>query len=1121
MHASIGLITSSIFLLSTLCRCQQPQTDINDCAEIQIRNANLHPALNGYYSRTEETYTNLPVFEAKSGNKVRWLWWNQYDGFSRWSLGTDKFSSSIEGFMDNQQDEAFLLGPGRSWHVVNEQEWVIDSDFYVICSRKVSEAAGGSKPPMPGQGRSGGARPPRDKKSSNVVPKKVVRVLGARNQKLNNLYFEHEEQYDDRVVYKTDGVENAIFIFHFSYDAMKRWYIGSTLGSDYDVLAFIDDVNNDFAKDGVTQIWSEYMAASGQWEDNINMKAQLTVNKYAENSDQKAPPQQRDERDFRKQQRSNRGPPSDSKPRGKAKDRKQRQTPEQKSKKSSDKPPAQRTPEEEREDRRKQMFRRVNKLDLEVESSGKFESGINVRDEPDVIISGSDDPELNTVYFVQPVHYNGKKVYKSGSGSYLYFVRYAEGDAARWQIGQPNGGVKNDQPIAFVNADVDAAYDIATWQAWLVLDKRSMEWVRQSKVNTYRGDCTVTVEGAWNAQYNGEYGILPVTHESRPVFERNNEQNERIDLFFEDGEAQYSKWLLSKAGSKYLDGADVAAFIPSSALTVDGVSDFESWQELRPKDGRFAENGDFKVTGTCSKVKEHDWKRRRRQRAEERKRRKAMDAAKGEHCPQDMTVSCDRDRNSAVVHWQAYNREAAAAGEDDFDVVYSDDSVAPGSTFKMGRTAVTYSLRDKDGNEVAKCDFVITVKDEQPPAIDCPGDLYLVTKYNKDVAEAVWVEPEVIDNSLHEVTLEQIGGPKQGQTLKVGQYMVSYRATDMFQNAAVCNFGLYIVDRQAPKIRGCPQSVDIAVYKDQNYQAFPEWDTPTAWDNVDGDNVNIRLIEGVAPGTKLNARGKDEVTTQITYEARDSSDNAARCSFQLRLYRDDSEQDKAHQEYHKKIERTVDVEESEETMKKKEGQQDEEWSENARRLKEERRAETAKKKARAAKRKKGHKSKTHQQHTASEVHDFEESLRLEDELRDETNDEANLAPKKKDKKKNKKMTRAERRKKRREDREKRRKERADKRAKKRANGKGGETALSIVFWATVNFFWACLRPWVWPWWLLIPLFLVCFAICGYGAWSVYSEMSRSSHRRVPRYNSWSHKAASMIRGKSKTEKQRV
>ena len=63
------------------------------------------------------------------------------------------------------------------------------------------------------------------------------------------------------------------------------------------------------------------------------------------------------------------------------------------------------------------MFRRVNKLDLDVESSGKFESGIDVSSEPDVIITGSDDNDINTVYFIQPVRYNSKSVYKSQSGS--------------------------------------------------------------------------------------------------------------------------------------------------------------------------------------------------------------------------------------------------------------------------------------------------------------------------------------------------------------------------------------------------------------------------------------------------------------------------------------------------------------------------------------------------------------------------------------------------------------------------------------------------------------------------------------------------------------------------------
>merc|ERR1712043_138686 len=131
-------------------------------------------------------------------------------------------------------------------------------------------------------------------------------------------------------------------------------------------------------------------------------------------------------------------------------------------------------------------------------------------------------------------------------------------------------------------------------------------------------------------------------------------------------------------------------------------------------------------------------------------------------------------------------------------------------------------------------------------------------------------------------------------------------------------------------------------------------------------------------------------------------------------------------------------------------------------------------------RNKGHRSKTHQQHTKNEVHDFEESLRLEEELRDETNDEV---LKNKNQKK-KPMTRAERRKKRREDRERRRKERAARREKAGNTKTSRPGPMSIIFWSTMNFFWSMLRPWTWPLLLSIPLLLICFIGIGYGAYSV-------------------------------------
>eukprot|EP01084_Bolivina_argentea_P289344 496821_1 len=235
-----------LLILSSICLSQVPQSDISDCSEIQIRNANLHPALNGYYQRTSESYNNLPVFQGKTASdKIRYIWWNKYDGFTRWSIGTEKYSSSIEGFVDNQLNEAWLLGNGRSWHVVNQQEWTIDNDLNVICSRKQVPQNNNNNNNNNNNAQSpprGGRPPPRRKPPQPNAPMRVIKMTGSNNPVLNSIYYPTNEKYDNNEVYKTDSVSDTpIYIFHYSYDEMQRWYIGSTLGSDYDVLAFIED----------------------------------------------------------------------------------------------------------------------------------------------------------------------------------------------------------------------------------------------------------------------------------------------------------------------------------------------------------------------------------------------------------------------------------------------------------------------------------------------------------------------------------------------------------------------------------------------------------------------------------------------------------------------------------------------------------------------------------------------------------------------------------------------------------------------------------------------------------------------------------------------------------------
>jgi len=351
------------------------------------------------------------------------------------------------------------------------------------------------------------------------------------------------------------------------------------------------------------------------------------------------------------------------------------------------------------------MFRRVNKIDHKVEEGGKYESGVDVPQASSVVVVGSDDGEVNNMYMVQPVKYNDHHVYKTATGSYLYFVNYEEGQASRWQVGAPNKGIQNHEPIAFVNADAETPDGVPTWQAWLVYDEEAAEWLRQSRVNTYNADCKATVSGAWNPDLNGQYSITPETYSYRPVFERLFQRGRecfRVVMFMDEAQGQFSRWAISEPDGEIGDVDGAWAFIQSSALTADGVTEFETWTERDGNTGELVANENLKVEGDCAKVKEHDWRRRRKARREDRNRDKAMKAVAEKHCPGDIVTETDEGENFATVHWNPYDQQQVTEGQD-FEVEYDDAGLAPGQQFPLGRTAVTYVLKQEGGHEAKTC----------------------------------------------------------------------------------------------------------------------------------------------------------------------------------------------------------------------------------------------------------------------------------------------------------------------------------------------------------------------------------------------------------------------------------
>ena len=476
------------------------------------------------------------------------------------------------------------------------------------------------------------------------------------------------------------------------------------------------------------------------------------------------------------------------------------------------------------------------------------------------------------------------------------------------------------------------------------------------------------------------------------------------------------------------------------------------------------------------------------------RRRKAQEAQRQNKCPEDMTVFTDRGESFATVLWNPVGVLAESgqpgqqSNENDYDAVFDDEGLSPGSQFSLGRTNVVYTIRRKSDNSVvANCDFIINVKDSEPPRIDCPGDIYVMTSFNTNEGKVRWTVPDVSDNSGEpyegDLKLEQTEGPQNGEVKAIGSYQVRYKATDYFGNQAFCVFNVIVADRQAPKIIGCPKDSEIAVYEDNEFSAYPEWDAPRATDNIDG-NVNVEQLTGPTSGSKLSIPpGKQEASFVIMYEATDSSDNGARCQFTITLKKgDENSMDdvvnnalddasdfigKQHRLFRDRLSTRMPIGQDNAEIESKTGEgggydlegkeedkQPEKWTEKARRLQDERKrkrdAKRERKERRRNRRRGGHRSKVHEDNVNQE--DEEDVI---DKLRDEieTNDELNeIVDDANDGNKNRKESRAERRRRR-------------KRERKKNKGKTWESIK--------NFFWSLIRPWTWPIWLIIPLLLLC------------------------------------------------
>jgi gliding motility-associated-like protein len=259
-------------------------------------------------------------------------------------------------------------------------------------------------------------------------------------------------------------------------------------------------------------------------------------------------------------------------------------------------------------------------------------------------------------------------------------------------------------------------------------------------------------------------------------------------------------------------------------------------------------------------------------------------------CPSNINVALGINKCDTVITW---NTPTAIQGCTPIVGAATSD-IPSGAVFKAGITTVNYTVKDKGGLE-GKCSFTVNVSETTAPTIDLntmPKDITLNADADNCVATHTWNVPSAFDqcSAANDITIEKINGPNSGDKLNIGDYTVSYRATDKAGNTAVKSFTIKVEDKSAPKLV-CPTAknliVNIAGAKIQDTENQIISTTPS----VDCKEVNVvfkplSIIENCSPdGSNPSFRGKFTLgnSTPFVFTYSDKAGNTSTCEVNLEV----------------------------------------------------------------------------------------------------------------------------------------------------------------------------------------------------------------------------------------------
>ena len=238
-------------------------------------------------------------------------------------------------------------------------------------------------------------------------------------------------------------------------------------------------------------------------------------------------------------------------------------------------------------------------------------------------------------------------------------------------------------------------------------------------------------------------------------------------------------------------------------------------------------------------------------------------------CPVNQTRSTNPGQCQANVTYPiptATDNCALAAGSPSLQ-----SGIASGGVFPKGINTVVWRATDQAGL-TKTCTFRVTVNDNEPPAITCPGSQSVNVAAGACASAAVtYTTPSATDNCASPApVVTRVSGPVSGSNFPKGVSNVTWRAVDAAGNAKTCSFSVTVTDNMLPGI-ACPGNVAVTAAPGQ-CNAVVTYANPTATDNC--AVASVLLLDGLASGSVF----PQGVTTN-TWRAMDDSGLTATCTF--------------------------------------------------------------------------------------------------------------------------------------------------------------------------------------------------------------------------------------------------